>query len=143
VKFLLDTCVISEVMKPQPNLQVISWLQSHEEADLFLSVLTFGELEKGITKAQDLLRKKKLKLWVHHDLKQRFENRILTIDANVCERWGVIQGEAELVGKPMPVLDGLIAVTGLVYGCVVVSRNLADMRQCGAELLNPWLEAGD
>ncbi|MFI3155497.1 MAG: hypothetical protein QX199_05015 [Methylococcaceae bacterium] len=73
-----------------------------------LAVLTFGEIEKGIEKAVDLLRKRKLQLWVEQDLKQRFENRIISIDLEVSSRWGAIQGEAELVGRAMPTIDGLI-----------------------------------
>jgi len=139
MKYLLDTCVISEVVKPHPNDHVISWLQSQSEADLYLSVLTFGEIEKGIEKSSNSARKKRLKLWVEDDLKKRFEGRIIPIDLAVATRWGEIQGIAELAGKPMASIDGLIAVSGLVHHCVVVSRNISDMQQSTAELLNPWL----
>lgn len=138
MKYLLDTCVISEIIRPQPDENVISWIQGKDENSLYLSVLTFGEIGKGIEKAQGSVRKRKLQLWVEHDLKQRFENRIILIDLEISSRWGTIQGEAELVGKPMPVIDGLIAVSGLVHGCIVVTRNIADMEQSSVELLNPW-----
>lgn len=138
MKYLLDTCVISEIIRPQPDENVISWIQGKDENSLYLSVLTFGEIEKGIEKAQGSVRKRKLQLWVEHDLKQRFENRIIPIDLEISSRWATIQGEAELVGKPMPVIDGLIAVSGLVHGCIVVTRNIADMEQSSVELLNPW-----
>jgi predicted nucleic acid-binding protein len=131
--------VISEVVKPHPNDHVISWLQSQSEADLYLSVLTFGEIEKGIEKSNNSVRKKRLKLWVEDDLKKRFEGRIIPIDLAVATRWGDIQGIAELTGKPRASIDGLIAVSGLVHHCVVVSRNISDMQQSTAELLNPWL----
>ena len=139
MKYLLDTCVISEVVKQQPNDHVISWLQSQSETDLYLSVLTFGEIEKGIEKSNNSARKKRLKLWVEDDLKKRFEGRIIPVDLAVAARWGEIQGIAELAGKPMPSIDGLIAASGLVHHCVVVSRNISDMQQSTAELLNPWL----
>ena len=142
MKYLLDTCVISEIIKPKPDKNVISWVQDQDESCLYLSVLTFGEIEKGIEKAQDKPRKRKLQLWVEQDLKQRFINRIIAIDLDISVRWGAIQGQAELVGKPMPVIDGLIAVSGLVHDCVVVTRNIADMEQSSVELLNPWLENG-
>jgi predicted nucleic acid-binding protein len=138
MKYLLDTCVISEIIRPQPDKNVISWVQGKNEVSLYLSVLTFGEIEKGIEKALDPVRKRKLQLWVEQDLKQRFENRIIPIDLEISSRWGVIQGEAELVGKSMPVIDGLIAVSGLVHDCIVVTRNIADMKQSSVELLNPW-----
>ncbi len=139
MKYLLDTCVISEIIKPQPDENVVAWIQNKNENDLYLSVLTFGELEKGIEKAQDLARKAKLKLWVEQDLKQRFEGRIIPIDLSVSSSWGNVQGMAEVAGKPMAVVDGLIAVSGLVYDCIVVTRNVSDMKQSGVELLNPWM----
>ncbi|MEE9446994.1 MAG: type II toxin-antitoxin system VapC family toxin [Arenicellales bacterium] len=138
MKYLLDTCVISEIIKPKPNKNVISWLTNQDESELFLSVLTFGELEKGIEKAPDKVRKKKLKAWVEEDLKQRFEGKILPIDLEVSTHWGIVQGIAEKAGKPMPALDGLIAVSGLVNNCIVVTRNTSDMAQSTVALFNPW-----
>jgi len=138
MKYLLDTCVISEIIKPKPNKNVVSWLTNQDESELFLSVLTFGEIEKGIEKAPDKVRKKKLQLWVEEDLKQRFEGKIIPIDLEVSTQWGIIQGIAEKEGKPMPALDGLIAVSGLVNNCIVVTRNTSDMEQSKVELFNPW-----
>ena len=138
MKYLLDTCVISEVIKKEPNKNVIAWLQAQDEDNLFLSVLTFGELQKGIQKHTDQTRKQKLKIWVEEDLKKRFENRIIPIDLNVVTNWGSIQGLAELAGKPMPTLDGLIAVSGLTYNCTIATRNTSAMEQSTAELFNPW-----
>lgn len=139
MKYLLDTCVICEIIKPRPDENVISWLQSQNEDDLFLSVLTFGEIEKGIEKTADDARKKRLQLWVAEDLRKHFEGRIISIDLGVAVKWGEIQGVAELSGKPMPSIDGLIAVSGFVRDCVVVTRNTSDMAQSRAELFNPWL----
>lgn len=138
MKYLLDTCVISEIIKPQADENVIAWMQRQNEDSLYLSVLAFGEIEKGIEKAPDGTRKRSLKLWVEEDLKKRFEGRVIPVDLDVSVKWGAIQGAAELIGKPMPAIDGLIAVSGLVYNCVVVTRNTADMEQSSAELLNPW-----
>jgi len=138
MKYLLDTCVISEAIKPKPNRNVVSWLKNQDETSLYLSVLTFGEIEKGIEKSVDGRRKNKLRLWVEEDLKQRFEGRILPIDMEVASKWGEIQGKSEAVGKPLPSIDGLIAVTGLVNNCIVVTRNISDMQQSSVELHNPW-----
>jgi len=138
MKYLLDTCVISEVIKLKPNKKVIKWLGDQEESSLYLSVLTFGEIEKGIEKSVNQERKAKLKLWVEEDLKQRFETRILPIDLQTATKWGEIQGKSEIIGKPLPAIDGLIAVTGLINNCIVVTRNTSDMQQNSAELLNPW-----
>lgn len=101
-------------------------------------VHTPSRVRKGIEKALDSTRKRKLQLWVEQDLKQRFQNRIIPIDLEVSARWGAIQGQAELAGKSMPVIDGLIAVSGLVHNCIVVTRNIADMAESAVELLNPW-----
>jgi predicted nucleic acid-binding protein len=79
-----------------------------------------------------------LQLWVEEDLKKRFVGRIISIDLDVAVKWGTVQGKAERSGKPMPAIDGLIAVSGLVHNCIVVTRNIADMTQSSAELLNPW-----
>lgn len=138
MKYLIDTCVISEVIKPNPNSNVLNWLGNQEEQNLYLSVLTFGEIEKGIEKSVSLNKKRKLKLWVEEELKQRFKNRVLPIEMQVATTWGEIQGRSEIIGKPLPSIDGLIAVTGLVNNCVVVTRNISDMEQSGVELLNPW-----
>ncbi len=140
MKYLLDTCVISEVIRPKPNKKVISWLKKQEEKNLYLSVLTFGEIEKGIEKSVDGRRRNKLRLWIEEDLKQRFEGRVLPIDIQVATKWGEIQGKSEIAGKPLPSIDGLIAVTGLVNNCVVVTRNVSDMQQSSVELHNPWGE---
>jgi toxin FitB len=140
MKYLLDTCVISEIIRRQPNKNVISWLQNQDENSLYLSVLTFGEIEKGIEKAPDSARRKSLQLWVAEDLKKRFEGRVIPIDLGVAVKWGMIQGAAELSGKPMPAIDGLIAVSGLVHDCIVVTKNISDMAQSTVELFNPWSE---
>ncbi len=142
MKYLLDTCVISEIIRPRADENVISWMQNQDEKSLYLSVLTFGEIEKGIEKSPDEARKRKLQLWLEEDLKERFEGRIIPINMDVAVKWGAIQGNAELSGKPMPAIDGLIAVSGLVHNCIVVTRNVSDMEQSAVELLNPWVKNG-
>jgi predicted nucleic acid-binding protein len=141
VKYLLDTCVISEIIKPKPNKNVISWVQNKKSNSLYLSVLSLGEIEKGIEKSPSDIRKNKLKLWLEDDLKKHFQGRIIPIDVEIATRWGNLQGIAELRGKPMPTVDGLIAVSGLVRHCIVVTRNVSDMQQSSAELFNPWLDS--
>ena len=138
MKFLIDTCVISEIIKPKPNEKVVAWMRENAEENMYLSVLTFGEIEKGIEKTADPAKKKKLQNWIENELTDRFKHRIIKIDMTVASRWGNEQGKTERAGKPMPAIDGLIAVSGLVHNCVVVTRNVADMQQCGVELFNPW-----
>ncbi len=127
MKYLLDTCVVSELIKKLPNENVLSWLKNQDETNLYLSVLTFGEIQKGIEKAPDEKRKNKLIIWLEEDLRQRFKGRIISIDQNVAIKWGEIQGITEKAGKTMPSIDGLIAVSALVHRCTVVTRNTSDM----------------
>ncbi len=129
------------MIKAKPDKNVISWLEEQNENSLYLSVLTFGEIEKGIEKASNKIRKQKLRLWVEDDLKKRFEGRIIPISFSIAAEWGKIQGKAELMGKPMPTMGGLISVSGLVSQCIVVTRNISDMEQSSAELFNPWLKS--
>jgi len=140
MKYLLDTCVVSEMIKNKPDKNVLEWVRAQDESKLYLSVLTIAEIQKGIEKTSDNSRKKRLKLWLEDDLKKRFEGRIIPIDLNVATKWGEMQGATELNGKPMPVIDGLIAICGLVSNCIVVTRNTSDMQNSSAVLLNPWLQ---
>lgn len=139
MKYLLDTCVISELIKLEPNENVVRWLKGVDEDQLYISVLTFGEIEKGIEKLAKGSKKQILRLWLEGDLKHRFENRIIQIDLDVALKWGQIQAMTEKKGKPLPAIDGLIAVSALVNSCIVVTRNEVDMVQSTVELLNPWL----
>lgn len=141
MKYLLDTCVVSELVKKVPNQAVVSWVQSQNENNLYLSVLTLGEIEKGITKLQSSNKKTTLKLWLEEELMPRFKNRVIKVDAKVAIKWGALQAKSEIMGKPMPSIDGLIAVSGLVNNCIVVTRNISDMEQSQVKLLNPWLES--
>jgi predicted nucleic acid-binding protein len=138
MKYLLDTCVISELVKTKPNKKVVSWITGNDEANFYLCSLTFGELYKGVSKLPDSKRKKKLYLWIEQDLKERFAEKILDIDLAVATTWGEIQGASESAGSPMPAIDGLIAATGLANDLTVVTRNTTDMLQSGVPLLNPW-----
>jgi len=138
MKFLLDTCVISEIIRQKPSRKVIKWIKKEDESNLFISVLTLGELHKGIEKLPESKRKEKFHNWVENDLKERFWNKIIDIDIQVAMMWGKIQGMTERIGRPMPAIDSLIAATGITYHLTVVSRNTSDMKESGVELLNPW-----
>ena len=138
MKYLLDTCVISELVKIRPKKKVVDWITQNNEGNFYVSSLTFGEIHKGIEKLPKSIRKNTLHQWVEHDLKERFRNRILSVDLNVAMVWGKIQAKTELDGKPMPAIDGLIAATGMAHDLTVATRNIADMEQSGVTLLNPW-----
>jgi len=139
VKYLLDTCLISELVKKEPNPAVVSWLDEEDEQKLFLSVLNLGELQKGISKLPDGAKKDELQAWVALDLVERFAGRILDIDLETALSWGRLQGEAEQSGEKLPVMDSLIAATAAANGLVVVTRNVWEMKRCQARVFNPWV----
>ncbi len=138
MNYLLDTCVVSELIKKKPERTVVDWIKSKDEMTLFLSVLTIGELQKGITKLDDSRKKQRLIGWLESDLVKRFEKRILPVSEAIAIKWGEIQGIAEQSGKKMPVIDSLIAATGITHDLQVITRNIIDMKVSGVNLFNPW-----
>jgi predicted nucleic acid-binding protein len=124
--------------KQKPDKSLLNWIKQKDEIDFYLSVLTIGELYKGISKLEESKKKQTLTQWVESDLTKRFENRILPINGSVAKKWGEIQGRAEQEGKKMPVIDSLIAATGLVHDFQVVTRNTKDMETSGVTVFNPW-----
>ena len=137
--FLIDTCVLSELVKVSPDNNVVHWIDSVEERTLFLSVLTLGELEKGISRLQSSKRKDRLGEWLENDLVLRFAGRILSVDQGVAIAWGRLSGEAESAGNKLPVIDSLLAATAARHRLTMVTRNVADFERCQVPLLNPWL----
>lgn len=138
MKYLLDTCLISELVKKEPNPAVLDWLDARDEQTLFLSVLTLGELQKGIRKLPSGTRRNELQAWAEHDLVERFNGRILAIDLETALCWGILQGESEAQGETLPVMDSLIAATASAHGLIVVTRNIKDMERCRVRVCNPW-----
>ena len=136
--FLLDTNVLSELLRPRSDAGVVRWIEDAEESLLFLSVLTLGEIRKGIMALAAGARRTRLESWLHLDLRSRFENRILAIDVAIADRWGTIAGLAAASGKPVPVVDGLLAATALHHNLTLVTRNASDMAVTGVRVLNPW-----
>jgi toxin FitB len=139
MNYLLDTCLISELAKSKPNEKVVEWVLSENETSFYVSVLTFGELFKGVEKLPESKKKEELRIWIDGELKNRFQNRIIGIDLRISILWGKIQCVAEKKGNPMPAIDALIAATGIAHDLIVVTRNVADMEQSGVKLINPWL----
>lgn len=138
MNYLLDTCVISELVAKRPSSQVIAWIDSIEERRLHLSVMTLGEIQKGIEKLSDSERKTRLIIWLNEELPRRFADRIVPIDAKVMLEWGRLTGSLEKKGKPMSVIDSLIATIALHNNFILVTRNEADFENADIEILNPW-----
>lgn len=142
MSYLLDTCVLSELRKPAPDPNVVAWINDVDESHLLLSVITFGEIQKGIAKLDESKRKRSLQLWLEQSLPQRFAGRILPIDGEVALEWGELQGGLERSGNPVPVIDSLIAATAICHNLTLVTRNTADFNRMPVKLLNPWLSTG-
>jgi predicted nucleic acid-binding protein len=136
--FLLDTNCISELIRPQPDRRVMEWMDSANESALYLSVLTLGEIRRGVAILTQSARRTKLETWLEIDLKARFHGRILLIDEAVADRWGSLSAEMKRKGKPLPVIDGLLAATAIHHNLTIVSRNVSDFAPTRVPLLNPW-----
>lgn len=138
MKFLLDTCVISELVTHRPNAGVIGWLRSQDSNSLYLSFVTIGEIKKGIAKRGGDVRAVKLEKWLQSTILGTFADRLLPVERNVALEWGRICGEAERAGRKRPAIDALIAATASVHRMTLVARNVEDMACMGVPLFNPF-----
>ena len=136
--YLLDTKAISEVVRPRPNAGLLRWLASTDEDTLFLSVVTLGEIRKGVEQLADGPRKTRLAAWLSNDLPDRFVGRLLPVDANVALVWGRIVGDAARRGRTLDVTDALIAATAETYELAVATRNERHFAHTGVAVINPW-----
>jgi predicted nucleic acid-binding protein len=137
--FLLDTNVLSELIKRNPDANLVRWIEETDEQIMYLSVLTLGEIRKGIAQLRTGSRRGTLEAWLQSDLRSRFEHRILTIDEAIADRWGTLSALGATKGKPLPVVDGLLAATALHHNLTLVTRNTSDVLYTDVSTLNPWL----
>jgi predicted nucleic acid-binding protein len=135
--YLIDTCALSEFTKPKPSPVVDAWFAKVPDAADYVSVLTLGEIEKGIAKLGDTRRRASLEGWFS-ELRERFAGRILPIDDAVALEWGRISARADVAGRPIPVVDALIGATAIVHGLALVTRNTSDIARTGAPIVDPW-----
>jgi predicted nucleic acid-binding protein len=135
MSYLLDTNILSETLKKKPSSAVIKWLKTVPSEELFISVLTFGEIRKGIEKLDKGKHKNQLILWLEHELPKWFADRILPITKEVADRWGYLTGKTS---RTLPAIDGLLAATALVYNLKMVTRNTKDFVSTGVELIDPF-----
>ena len=136
--FLLDTNCISELVRVKPEPRVLEWMEAADEGLLYLSVLTLGEVRKGLAGLPQSKRRTHLEAWLEVELQARFSGRILPIDAAVADRWGVLAADAKRKGKALSTIDALLAATALHYNLTVVSRNVSDFANTQVPVLNPW-----
>ena len=136
--YLLDTNCVSELVRVKPEPHVVEWMEATDEALLYLSVLTLGEIRKGVAGLTQGRRRTHLETWLEVELQARFAARILPIDAPVADRWGLLAAHAKGRGMLLPIIDGLLAATALHYNLTVVTRNSNDFRNAQVQVLNPW-----
>jgi predicted nucleic acid-binding protein len=136
--FLLDTNCISELVRPKPEPRVMEWMEAADEAMLYLSVLTVGEIRRGVAGLAQGKRRTQLETWLEVELQARFAGRILPIDAPVADRWGLMAADAKRSGKGFPIIYSLLAATALHHNLTVVSRDIRDFTNTQVRVLNPW-----
>lgn len=141
MNYLLDTCVISELVRPSPDEAVINWMRQIPDERVYLSVITIGEIRKGITKLPESKKKNQLTNWLN-TLLEDYQARIYPINLTVAENWGIIQGKAENRGTPVASVDSLIAAVAQTYNLIVVTRNENDFASTNVTILNPWKNKG-
>lgn len=137
MNYLIDTCVFSEYKKPYPKQEVLDWLDRQPNESLYVSVLTFGELEKGIIRMPESVRKKNLKIFLVQLIEQ-FGSRTLDLNIATVRRWAALMASVETKGRPLPMIDSLIAATALDNDLTIVTRNEDDFAATGAKVLNLW-----
>jgi toxin FitB len=135
VSYLLDTNVVSELVRTRPDARVRRFIQAVPDGALHLSVLSVGEIRAGVERLADGARKERLRLWLEQDLPAWFESRLLPVSAAVADRWGRLLASAP---RPIPAVDSLLAATALHHELRLVTRNERDFEVPGLEVVNPW-----
>ena len=137
-RYLLDTCVLLEFVKPRPEERVVAWLNAIDPQSVYLCAVTVGEIQHGISLRPPSNRRTELKIWLHDALPRQFAGRVLALDSETFITWGRITAEQKQKGKPMSVMDSLIAATALQHRMVLVTRNVVDFKAEALGILNPW-----
>lgn len=135
MSYLIDTNVLSELRRKQPDAQVVAWMRERPRQSLYLSVLTLGEIRKGIERLQDAERRLTLLDWLEVELPNYFVGRLLPVDASTADLWGRVTAQA---GRPLPAIDALLAATALQHQFALVTRNVRDFDGLGVTVINPW-----
>jgi predicted nucleic acid-binding protein len=138
VSYLIDTCVVSELVRPKPEQCVVRWFEAIPQTSLFISALTSGEIRKGIEKLPECSRRARIAAWLEVELPAWFEDRVLPVDAAVADEWGRLTAR---VGSVLPAIDALIAATALRHRLTIVTRNMTDFARAGVDLVDPWKAA--
>lgn len=138
MKYLIDTCVISEFTKKTPDIKIIDFLDSLDQDNVYLSVLSIGEIKKGIARLNDINKQKELSAWLNDVLLKNYKDNLVDIDIQVIGRWGEIVGSYEKNGIVLPVIDSLLAASAIYYDMIFVTRNVKDIKILECNYFNPW-----
>ena len=138
MKYLLDTNIISELITKEPNEKVITFFRTMSSRSLYLSVITIGEIKFGIESLPDSRKKKKLLDWLYDDLFHRFGGRIVDVDSDIMIKWGYLNAILKKKGKPMPIMDAIIAATAISQNFTLITRNEKDFSNLDIEIVNPF-----
>jgi len=138
VRYLLDTNVVSEWVKPRPDAGVVQWLHEVDEDELFLSAMTMAELHYGVERLKKGRRRAELEEWLAVDLAERFAGRILAVEEKIAEGWGKIMARSEARGKRLGIVDGFLAATAEAHELIVVTRDVEAFEGFVRDIYNPW-----
>ena len=140
MKYLVDTCVLSELQRRKPNKEVVAWFKKRFGDSLFfVSAVSIAEIRRGINRLdKDDPRRRRLEGWLDIEILPQYGDSILPFDLSVAQKWGEIMAEADREGCPRPPLDAQIVATAIVHGLSVVTRNVRDLEFARVKVVNPW-----
>lgn len=140
MKYLVDTCVLSELQKRRPDQSVVAWFRKRFADSMFMvSAVTIAEIKRGISRLDESdPRRQKLSEWLENDIISQYGDSIIPFDLSVSKKWGEIMAEADRAGQTRPSLDAQIVATALVHDLVIVTRNVSGLDFAGAKVANPW-----
>lgn len=141
MSFLLDTNVVSEWARPRPEPRVVEWMAGVDEDEVFMSVVSFAELRRGVELMPDGERRRRLATWISEDLSARFHGRVIGVDRRIADAWGELMARSTRVGRPLAAIDGFFAAAASCHDLTLVTRNVKDFESLDLRLYNPW-EAG-
>lgn len=143
MRFLLDTNVVSEPTRANPDQRVVAWLRARPPLDLAISVLSLGGIQRGVSMMAPHTRNAVLERWIGSDLRRQFSGRVLDVDEPVAREWGRLNADGRRRGRDLPAIDGLILATAAVHGLTLVTRNVTDCADRGVPVLDPWSSPND
>jgi len=138
---LIDTNIISEMMKSVPSPQIIDWIDSQDSDQLYVAATTIAEIAYGLGVLPDGKRRNSLEREFDQTIKEGFKGRVLSFDETAARMYGIIMSKRKELGLPMSILDGQIAAIANVHHCTLATRNVKDFQECDLELVNPFIPA--